>query len=273
MWRVSALAAALLLAAGCAPRTLVVDQDGRIICASGNLDKYLTVTAGAFHNSVTRLARTGLRMGLRSALSEATKTRRKIVHEGVSLRTAAGVQRVRIIVQPLAKKNEEVDLYYLAFQDVGAPILQGEAAPSPTSDEAVALIEQLERELASSRSDLERSVQDLEVANEELKSSNEELLSMNEELQSSNEELETSKDEVQGANEGLVRANADLENLLASTNIATLFLDTEGQLRGATPTTQIIYNVRTGDLGRPLTDFTHRARFMPPLPEIGRAHV
>ena len=249
-----------------APRTLVVDQDGRVVCASGNLDKYLTVTAGAYQNSVTRLARTGLRMGLRAALSAATKTRRRSTHDGASLRMEAGVQRVRIVAQPLSQKSEEADLYFIAFQDIGPLLAPGETAASPTSDESMALIEQLERELASSRNDLERSVQDQEAANEEMKASNEELLSMNEELQSANEELETSKDEVQAANESLGRANTDLENLLASTHIATLFLDTEGNMLGMTPASQSIYNIRPTDLGRPLTDYAHRAKLMPPLP-------
>ena len=92
-----------------------------------------------------------------------------------------------------------------------------------------------------------------------MKSSNEELLSMNEELQSANEELETSKEEIQAANEALARSNSDLENLLTSTRIATVFLDDELRIDRFTPAMTAVYNLLPADVGRPLSDITHRA--------------
>jgi two-component system CheB/CheR fusion protein len=249
-----------------APKTVVVNEQGQIVCASGNLEKYVTVSAGEFHNSVTRMARDGLKVGLRSALAEAIKTRRKVVHDGLMLRTEAGVQRVMITVQPMPQLGEESGLFYIAFQDVGRVVVPGEVSDLPRSEEAATVIEQLERELATVREDLEKTVQDLEAANEELKSSNEELLSMNEELQSSNEELETSKEEVQSANDTLLRVNTDLENLLASTRVGTLFLDEVGHIRRVTPAARAVYNLLPSDVGRALSDITHNAKHMPPLP-------
>ena len=97
----------------------------------------------------------------------------------------------------------------------------------------------------------------LEAANEELKSSNEELLSMNEELQSSNEELESSKEEVEAANLALAGTNADVQNLLHSTELATVFIDASGCLRRFTPAATALYNLTLNDIGRPLHHFTH----------------
>ena len=72
---------------------------------------------------------------------------------------------------------------------------------------------------------------------------------MNEEMQSTNEELETSKEELQSTNEELITvntelrnkvdelsgANSDINNLLAVTDIGTIFLDTgRGRTWGAT---------------------------------------
>lgn len=250
-----------------APKAVIVDDEGQVVCASGNLEKYLTVSAGAFHNSVTRLVRDGLRLGLKASLAEAIKVQRKVVHDGLYLRTDSGVQRVMLTVQPMPQMGAELGLYMVVFQDVGLPLTREESPHAPASEDAAALIEQLERELASTRDDLERTVQDLEAANEEMKSSNEELLSMNEELQSANEELEASKEELQLANDALARVNTDLENLLTSTGIATLFLDGAGNLRRVTPDATAIYNILPGDVGRPLSHFTHRARHMPPLPD------
>jgi two-component system CheB/CheR fusion protein len=255
-----------------APKAVVVNEEGQLVSASGNLEKYLTLSAGAFHNSVLRMVREGLRVGLRSALAEAATIRRKVVRDGLTLRTEAGVQRVMLTVQPMPQLGEDSGLFLVVFQDVGQPV-SPDAPPSvPSTDEAATLIEQLERELTSTRQDLEKTVHDLEAANEELKSTNEELVSMNEELQSANEELETSKEEVQTANDALTRLNSDLENLLSSTQIATLFLDDAGNVRRATAAASAIYNLLPTDSGRPLQHFTHNAHVMPPLPPAPAIH-
>jgi nitrogen fixation/metabolism regulation signal transduction histidine kinase len=93
-------------------------------------------------------------------------------------------------------------------------------------------------------------------------------MSVTEEMQSSNEELETSKEELQSLNEELTTANAqlegkigeleasnnDLDNLLTSTNIATLFLDTKLCIRGYTPAATRLFGLISSDVGRPISD-------------------
>lgn len=110
-------------------------------------------------------------------------------------------------------------------------------------------------------------MQEMEAANEELKSSNEELLSMNEELQSANEELETSKEEIRIGSDAIARVNNDLENLLRSTQIATIFLDDELNIRSFTPPVTEIYDLILTDIGRPLLRFVPMVDEMPPLPD------
>jgi two-component system CheB/CheR fusion protein len=249
-----------------APKCVVVTEDGQILSASGDMERYLTVTGGTFQNNVIRLARSGLRVGLRAALSDAIKVRRKIVHDRVSIETEQGVQRVRVTVQPMPRLGEETELFMVVFQDIGSLMPTEDARTETVSAEADSLIEQLERELSSTREDLEKTIQDHEAANEELKSSNEELLSMNEELQSANEELETSKEEVQQTNEALARAHSNLSNLLTSTAIATIFLDNDLKIQSFTPAVAEIYNLLPTDIDRPLGHITHSAISMPALP-------
>jgi len=195
--------------------------------------------------------------------------RRKVVHDKVSVQTESGIQRVSVTVQPMPRVGQEVELFLVVFQDMGALLPRDESGEAALSAETDSLIEQLERDLATTRADLEKTIQDLEAANEELKSSNEELLSMNEELQSANEELETSKEEVQATNEALARAHANLANLLTSTMIATVFLDDALNIQSFTPAVTNVYNVLPSDIGRPLAHITHRCEQMPPLPTPG----
>jgi PAS domain S-box-containing protein len=126
-------------------------------------------------------------------------------------------------------------------------------------------VHQLEYELKSTKEDLQQTIEDLRAANEEL-------MSVNEELQSSNEELETSKEELQSLNEELTTANTqleskireleatnnDLDNLLTSTNIATLFLDTQLRIRRFTPAATRLFSLIPSDIGRPIGDVAQK---------------
>lgn len=128
----------------------------------------------------------------------------------------------------------------------------------------------IEQELQSTKEYLQTTTEELETSNEELRSTNEELQSTNEELQSTNEELETSKEELQSTNEELntvntelqdkvdelSRTNDDLNNLLASTEIGTIFLDTNLCIKRFTPTIANIFNLIQADIGRPISDIT-----------------
>lgn len=248
------------------PKGVVVTDEGHIVATSGNVEEFLAVSGGSFVNSITRMVRDGLRVAMRSTLREAVALGTRVVHQGGSLHSAEGLQRVTITVQPLSIAPEHAGLFLVVFQLDGRPVSPN-AAPTPQHTEAAnALIERLEIDLTTAREELQRTVQDLEAVNEELKSSNEELLSMNEELQSSNEELESSKEDLLHVNETLEETNNDLANLLVSTRIPTIFLDERGHVRRTTPAAELIYNLRADDVGRPLSHFTHRARVMPPLP-------
>ncbi|UQA58478.1 CheR family methyltransferase [Polyangium aurulentum] len=251
-----------------APKYAVVNEVGQILCTSGGTGRYLEASAGAFQNNIVSMARAGLRVGLRAALAEAARARRAVIHDDLSVGTDAGVQSVKLIVQPMPRLGEPQGLYMVVFQDLGGPMVRDRDRPDiGASEHAATVIEHLERELTSTRADLEKTIVDLETSNEELKSSNEELLSMNEELQSANEELETSKEEIQVANEALARAHTDLQNFFASTRIATIVLDETLNIQSFTPAVAEIYNLITSDIGRPLAHITHRAVEMPPLPD------
>ncbi|WP_170937355.1 MULTISPECIES: CheR family methyltransferase [Rhodomicrobium] len=238
-----------------APPYAIVDEDAQVVYLSQKADVFLQAPEGRFINNILRMVRSGLRVGLRAAWGEARETRRKSVYEGLSVEVDGRPHRMRLTVQPMPEAGYENGLYMVVFDasDVGADGVPSAVAHGDTER----LVEQLEAELLRTRDELERAVQDLEAANEELKSSNEELLSMNEELQSSNEELESSKEEVEAGNQALAAANADLQNLLRSTEIAAIFMDGEGRIRGFTPAACTLYNLVPGDAGRPLSHFTH----------------
>ncbi|WP_207480146.1 CheR family methyltransferase [Arenibaculum pallidiluteum] len=249
-----------------APEYAIVAEDGQVVFLSPGASLYVQPPAGAFSSNIVAMARQGLRVGLRAAFTEALRSRRTVVHDSLSVRSENGLRQIRLTIQPMPELGHGAGLYMMVFQDRGPAVAARRRSERMAGGDADAVIEQLERELLRTREDLERTVQDLEAANEELKSSNEELLSMNEELQSANEELETSKEEVQAANAALAKANSDLENLLRSSRIATIFLDDLGAIRSFTPAASELYNLIPGDVGRPLSHLTHRFLNLLPIP-------
>lgn len=98
-------------------------------------------------------------------------------------------------------------------------------------------------------------------AQESLLASNEELQCANEELQTVNEELFRVNAAYQSKITELRKVTADLDNLLKSTEIGTIFLDHELCIRRFTPAVQHSWNLRARDVGRPLGHFHHTLRY------------
>jgi len=253
-----------------APTYVIVDEAGQTLFFSSGTGRYLQPAAGPSNRDIVAMARPGLRADMRAALHRAKETGRRVVRERVAVQVNGGTQTVSLAVEPVGEGNEIA--YGIVFHDRG-PIKADEDAGTPGHPESEnATVQQIEKELQETKERLQSTIEELETANEEFRSSNEELLSVNEELQSTNEELETSKEELQSVNEELQtvnnelsmkideidRANADLNNLFQSTQIATIFLDRNLVIRSFTPAVTKLFNLIDNDRGRPLTDIVGR---------------
>lgn len=131
-------------------------------------------------------------------------------------------------------------------------------------EEAEQRIQDLEQELQITKESLQATIEELETSNEELQATNEELLASNEELQSTNEELQSVNEELYTVNSEyqnkiteLTELNNDLDNLLSSTQIGTLFLDEDLTIRKFTPLVTDLFRIIEGDIGRSLEDINH----------------
>jgi two-component system CheB/CheR fusion protein len=253
-----------------APAFVIVDESGQVLYFSPGTGKYLQPPAGPPNRDIVAMARSGLRADLRAALHRARETGKRFVRERIPVQVNGGVQLISLTVEPVKEGSEPA--YAILFIDRGPVRTEDEAAGSAHPESEDATVRQIELELQETKERLQSTIEELETANEEFRSSNEELLSVNEELQSTNEELETSKEELQSVNEELQtvnselstkideldRANADLNNLFQSTQIATIFLDRNLLIRSFTPAVTRLFNLIPGDRGRPLTDIVCR---------------
>ena len=257
-----------LLLQNYAPPTVLVNERGDIIYINGRTGKYLEPAAGKANWSIFAMARQGLRFELTSALHKAANQKGPVTMAGLKVKTDGGEQTVDLTVLALREPEALRGLFMVVFRDASAP--PKEKAAGRSSRNAVSRVrrEELERELRQTREELETTREEMQTSQEELKSTNEELQSTNEELQSTNEELTTSKEEMQSLNEELQtlnaelqskveelsRTNNDMKNLLNSTDIATVFLDAELNVRRFTTQATKLIKLIPGDVGRPLTD-------------------
>jgi two-component system CheB/CheR fusion protein len=254
-----------------APASVLVTRTYEILSFMGPAVNYLAFPPGEPTVDLISLARPGLHTRIRAAC-------RKAIQEGQPVKDAeARVKRngsyvpCSINVRALTEPKEAEGLLLVTFQDrpFQAARSGGEQAETASPEDAE-LVRQLEYQLKATHEDLQGTIEEMESSNEELKASNEEVMSMNEELQSTNEELETSKEELQSLNEELStlnqqlqekvdeleRANNDITNLLTSSEVATVFLDTELCIKRFTPPTAKLLNLQNGDVGRSFSDFS-----------------
>ena len=245
-----------------APAAVLVNGDGDIIYISGRIGKYLEPAAGKVNINLYAMARPGLREALIGTIHKALRQTQPIQLNGVKLDSNGSTQRVDVTVQGIEKPDLLRGRVLVVFNDIATPPVAAKTRRTKASAENAQA-----RELQEFREALQVSHEEMQTSVEELKSTNEELQSTNEELQSTNEELTTSKEEMQSMNEELQTVNAELQskvealswvrndmaNLLNSTEIATIFLDSDLKLRRFTPNVTHLFKLIPGDIGRPLS--------------------
>ena len=262
------------------PAYVVIDRACDIIRFSGGtIGRFLEPSPGIASLNLFGIVRRALRPAVRSAVREAIAGRKTVVQERLTLPLDGHNHVVTLIVAPVMDSRAAQELFVVAFQDTG----QARSRAHRTKPVALGLAEEvtagdrdLVEELSATRTQLLTTISELETANEEMRSANEEYQSTNEELQSTNEELETAKEEMQSVNEELQtineelaakndllnKLNNDFQNLLDSTQIATLFLDKELRITRFTPPVTELFRLRETDIGRPITEIAGRMAYV-----------
>jgi two-component system, chemotaxis family, CheB/CheR fusion protein len=263
---VSELAQRLLLESY-APASVLVNHKHQGLYYFGPTDLYLKMPAGVANLDLLAAAREGLRPAIRTAFEKASQGQERAVAVAGRVKRNGRSIAVSVTAQPV--KSDGGELVLLSFRDVPPRGQTTEALIEPPAD--ASRIAQVEQELDATRKELEDAVHDREAAEEEVRTINEEAMSVNEEFQTTNEELETSKEELQSLNEELTALNGqlqetldqhqamanDLENILNSSDLATVFLGEDLKIRFFTPAAKALFSVIASDIGRPLADLAH----------------
>jgi two-component system CheB/CheR fusion protein len=256
-----------------APASALVNENGDILYLHGRAGMFLEPAPGESSiNNILKMAREGLLADLTISLNKAIKTREIVFCPHVRVKTNSHFSLVNLTIRPVnisPTKKHLTSIYLITLEE--AQNTQATQATQATQEDSSlntdARIIELKNELKIKEDYIQAFHENMENTNQELKCSNEEMQSINEELQSSNEELETSKEELQSVNEELGTVNAELQakllelsqsnndmnNLLAGTGIATIFLDLQLRILRFTSATSKIMNLILSDIGRPVS--------------------
>ncbi len=254
------------------PTSFIVAENGEIVQYFDHSSRFLLPPEGRSHDNLFNRTEGDLRLALSTIIPKAIKTGVPAEARSVRQNGPAGEQVLDLKVTPIPDDRNGVSLVHVV-------LLNPREAPTPLSPEVLrhandnfaasdALghrVEDLELELHTTKENLQSTVEELQTSNEELQATNEELLAANEELQSTNEELHSVNEELYTVNAEFERKNhelktigEDLNNLLASTDIGTLFLDRHLRIRRFTPAIARIFHLLPQDISRPIDHLAYQ---------------
>jgi len=264
------------------PPSILVDDQRSALYLSETAGRYLQPPGGPLPRDITALVRPELQAELSAGLFSALEKGAPRQSVFLPVQFNGKARSVAVLVQPRQGNDDAERLALVMFLE-GGEVVDGDDH-GPEAEATAELVDQLKNELRATQMRLHTAQEEFEATNEELRAANEELQSMNEEYRSVAEELETSKEELQSTNEELQtvnselkyklqevsRAHSDLENLMAASDIPTLFLDRELSIRRFTPKAADLFSIRSSDLDRPIYELSRSVDY-PSLEDDAKA--
>jgi two-component system CheB/CheR fusion protein len=252
------------------PPSVLVNDVGELVHVFAGASKFLHFQDGRQGLDILDLVEGEIKTVLAGSLKRVLKLSTPLTFRSVQVLDGSATGNYQITIRPLRGKNQDVPHFLISFETTED---QGQERRTPpavldVSEVSREQLTSLETELKYTKENLQSVTEELESSNEELQAANEELLASNEELQSTNEELQSVNEELYSVNAEYQRKISDLtelandmENLLASTEIGTVFLDAQLRIRKFTSRAAEVFQLLPHDIGRPITNLTHSMEY------------
>ncbi|MEO1528438.1 MAG: CheR family methyltransferase [Planctomycetota bacterium] len=246
------------------PPSLLVDTHRQIIHVFPGADRYLQFASGRPRNDILTMLHPDLITAVSTSMRRSEKLRKTVVVRSIPFHSDGQSESLTITVSQVGT-GEETPKLLIQLQSENVT----SALPVETEEISFAAgsleFQEIQRELEYTKDSLQSTIEELQSTNEELQSANEELTAANEELQSTNEELHSVNEELYMVNSEhqrkiteLVELTNDMDNLLNSIDVHTLFLDRDMGIRRFTPGIGDIFNLVPQDIGRRFDNFVYR---------------
>ncbi len=254
------------------PSGLLLNERREVLHIFGDGGRYLTRLEGRAVRDVLDMVEGDLRLALGTAVQRAGTRKDKVIFKGVTVGQGKEKRKIDVEVEALPDERTRSNHFHVSFLDQGPAAKRAKRVEKPLPDEDFQIDDatrqrmgELEVELQSTRENLQATIEELQTTNEELQATNEEMLAANEELQSTNEELHSVNEELytvnaefEKKNKELSQLNEDYDNLLRSSDIGTLFLDRDLQIRRYNPAISLTFKLLPQDIGRPVDHIAYR---------------
>lgn len=247
------------------PSGLLIDGNNQIVHIFGNASQFLEFKPGRPESSFLNLLPTTFRVAVANGIKRVNYDPKPVVYSGLQLESQKdSLKSYRITIKP-AVPSVDTTKYLVTFEESSlSKISQKESKHENNSAASNERIAFLEEQLRTTRESLHDSILELKSANEEMQGANEELVASNEELQSTNEELHSINEELytvtsehQRKITEMTEMTDDMENLLDSIQVDTIFLDRELKVRKFTLGIAKTFRLIPQDLGRHIDSFNH----------------
>lgn len=247
------------------PPSFLITSQRELIHTFAGAGRYLRVPDGRPSSDLLDMVDHDLRLAISGALQRAAKESAPVGYGGVLRHAGGDEERLRVSVRPFAVRGTGETYFLISLEPEQRSRLSAEPVGDLNVGAASELrLVELEDELRYTKENLQATVEEMETSNEELQATNEELVASNEELQSTNEELHSVNEELYTVNAEYQRKIAelteltdDMDNLLRSTDVGTIFLDRDLLIRKFTPRIAHAFQLLPQDVGRRIDSFAH----------------
>ena len=239
------------------PPSVLINENRRVVHTFGDASRFLRWRKGRPSFDLLDLLADDLRLAAAGAIHRAVREGARVAFTGVRA-AADSEESIQLSVRPLSTANGRSAFVLISFEPSSQPAASGDRHDTDLSlaDASRDRVEALETELCYTKENLQATIEELEASNEELHAANEEMLASNEELQSTNEELHSVNEELCTVNAEyqskiaqLTELTHDMDNLLVSTEVHTMFLDERLYIRKFTPKMAEVFNLIPADIG------------------------
>ncbi|QDT84536.1 chemotaxis protein CheB [Gimesia chilikensis] len=252
------------------PAAVLIDESRELLHVFGDAEKFMKIRKGRPSKDALDLFTDDLRTALLAAMQSISKDQVPVCYSGMRVESGSAEGLYRVSIEPVENKHASQQQLLIMFEkmddDEADTSRDSSSHMKDFSSERIARerIKTLETELQHTKESLQATVEELETSNEELQAANEELIASNEELQSTNEELHSVNEELYTVNaeyqnkiNDLTDMTSDLDSLMESTDVATVFLDENLCIRKFTPQIGPIFKLMAHDMGRCIDSFAH----------------
>ncbi len=244
-----------------------VNEGSEILYVAGNSNGILEIPGGRMSHDLNKVVCRGIAIPIATGLQKLLTTGEEVFYKKVKFQLNGVDTNININLRLVPQRKGQEKLVAILFKRTNlieeVPQMDGKDS-FDMSQESEQRISDLEQELQFTKENLQATIEELETSNEELQATNEELLSSNEELQSTNEELQSVNEELFTVNSEyqqkiieLTELNNDIDNLFSATNIGTIFLDENLEIRKFTSNVCDVLKILDHDVGRPFSQLCH----------------